>query len=99
MSGAPGVIVGALKLKIVDGPAVITALVTNGWSKATPRNSGWPVGPDGTKNLPRLVAPLKYSMLELFGVSTSRNTTPNALTPAGVVAVPATLARTKLTVT
>src|SRR5262249_42340335 len=68
--------------------------VTIGTLNSTPRNSACPDVPVGAKNLPRLVEPLKYSMLVVFGLSTSRKIAPNPRLNAGV-ALPAS---TKFTV-
>src|SRR5436190_1183453 len=97
ISAEPGVMVGALKLNIVPAPTVRRTLVTTGASNSTPRNSGWLVGPGGTKNRPRLVLPAKYSMLLVFADSTSRKMAPKPRVAAATGAVPRALASTKLT--
>src|SRR6266851_105339 len=74
------------KLNSTSVPSVSVTRVTIGLLNNSPRNSAVPEEEDGTKNFPRLVLPLKYSMLVELGRRTLRKiaTKPRVAASTGV---------------
>ena len=85
------------KLNSTSVPSVMVTRVTIALVNSSPRNSACPADvPTGTKNLPKLVLPLKYSMLVVLGTWTLRKMAPKPRLAAGAGVVAGSLANTKL---
>src|SRR5437588_12363415 len=78
-------------------PRMIDTSVTIGLLNSTPKNSAWPAVADvGTKNLPRLVEPWKYSTLVVLARRTFSKMAPKPRDAADTTVVVWALGTTNL---